>query len=55
MSERSQNRFVREKLQRERIVHFNGSRIVKNDYRQLDGDFGFGNCECLDVVVRTNP
>jgi hypothetical protein len=55
MAERSQNRFVREKLQRERIVHFSGSRIVKNDSMQLDGYLDFGHCEDLDVGIRTNP
>jgi hypothetical protein len=55
MAERNQNRFAREKLQRERILHFSSSRIVKNDSKKFDGGFDFGNCEDLNAFVRTNP
>jgi hypothetical protein len=54
-TERSQNRFSREKRQRERIVHFNGSRIDTNDFGQFDVGFGFDNCEGLDAFLHTVP
>jgi hypothetical protein len=54
-TERSQNHFGRKKRQRERIMHFGGSRIVTNDFRQFDVGFDFGNPEDPDAFLRTAP
>jgi hypothetical protein len=51
-TERNQNHLAREKRKRERIVHFSGSRIVTNDFRQFDIGFDFGNCEDPDAFLR---
>jgi hypothetical protein len=54
-TECNQNHLAREKRQRERIVHFSGSRIVTNDFRQFDVGFAFDNYEGLDAFLRTAP